>query len=580
MAASKIEHADLPQHSLGILQQFRDFWMEDYLCDVVLKSSDGAEHSAHAAVLSATSKFFKNLLGGSFLEADQVQRGRPVEIAASNATVSALLDYVYGGQPEVNLEAGLELLRLAEAYDLPKLAGAIEAGFHASLDSSAALKILQEAQGLHDLKVACEEKVAADFETCSQHPDFWTLNSGQLARILKREDLLVSREETVLKCIFNWLKISKDSDGSLGMLLQLVDFHSISVENLLRLGRLPVPGLNGDHLHREVQDALHARCRKRTRGPQSFLPKRRCLQHWSPDLGASTEAPGRQVLPTPAYSLHWHEGAIYFAGFDAGIHCWKPGSPAADARPIAGPGASVAGINDLGTVFDCAIAPTGQIFVADYDSGRLVSFLWKLSAWWVAARYMLLAQRCVVRADCPSPAEVGRLASPDCHVLWDSSSRPAVRRKCNVCHQGRGDLYPWLWCQPHPTHSSRWVLPTSCDRTSPSRVRPCSMGHVRHWSWNHLRCGRRSKQGLYPPSRWCNFHGSVAVSGSMAPCVTCSPRQIAICEHGGPCGSDIRPCLWVWVATSVAAWMKNKELMGWRPHLSVGLWSYSSYVMH
>ena len=374
MAASKIEHADLPQHSLGILQQFRDFWMEDYLCDVVLKSSDGAEHSAHAAVLSATSKFFKNLLGGSFLEADQVQRGRPAEIAASNATVSALLDYVYGGQPEVNLEAGLELLRLAEAYDLPKLAGAIEAGFHASLDSSAALKILQEAQGLHDLKVACEEKVAADFETCSQHPDFWTLNSGQLARILKREDLLVSREETVLKCIFNWLKISKDSDGSLGMLLQLVDFHSISVENLLRLGRLPVPGLNGDHLHREVQDALHARCRKRTQGPQSFLPKRRCLQHWSPDLGASTEAPGRQVLPTPAYSLHWHEGAIYFAGFDAGIHCWKPGSPAADARPIAGPGASVAGINDLGTVFDCAIAPTGQIFVADYDSGRLVSF--------------------------------------------------------------------------------------------------------------------------------------------------------------------------------------------------------------
>ena len=45
-----------------------------------------------------------------------------MEIAASNATVSALLDYVYGGQPEVNLEAGFELLRLAEAYDLPKLA--------------------------------------------------------------------------------------------------------------------------------------------------------------------------------------------------------------------------------------------------------------------------------------------------------------------------------------------------------------------------------------------------------------------------------------------------------------------------
>ena len=115
MVAAKVEHADLPQHSLGILQQFREFWIEDHLCDVVLKSNDGAEHRAHAAVLSAASKFFKNLLGGSFLEADRVQKGQPVEIAASKAAVSALLDYVYGGQPEVNLEAGLELLRLAEA---------------------------------------------------------------------------------------------------------------------------------------------------------------------------------------------------------------------------------------------------------------------------------------------------------------------------------------------------------------------------------------------------------------------------------------------------------------------------------
>ena len=31
-----------------------------------------------------------------------------MEIAASKAAVSALLDYVYGGQPKVNLEAGVE----------------------------------------------------------------------------------------------------------------------------------------------------------------------------------------------------------------------------------------------------------------------------------------------------------------------------------------------------------------------------------------------------------------------------------------------------------------------------------------
>ena len=35
--------------------------------------------------------------------------------------------YIYDGQPKVPVEAALEVLRLAEAYDLPKLAGEIEA---------------------------------------------------------------------------------------------------------------------------------------------------------------------------------------------------------------------------------------------------------------------------------------------------------------------------------------------------------------------------------------------------------------------------------------------------------------------
>ena len=374
MAAAKVEHVDLPQHSLSILQQFRDFWMENHLCDVVLQSSDGAEHRAHAAVLSAASKNFKNLLSGSFLEADQVQRGQPVKIAASKEALHGLLDYVYGGQPEVNLEAGLELLRLAEAYDLPKLAGAIEAGFCPSLNSNSALQILQEAHGLHTLKAVCEEKVAEDFETCSQHPDFGKLDSGQLARILEREDLAVSREEAVLKGIFNWLKISKDREALLGMLLHFVDFKSISVENLRRLGRLPVPGLNGDHLHRKVKDALQAQCRKRSQSQQSFRPKRRCLQHWSPDLGASTEFSLQQVLPRCCFKLCWHEGAIYALDFENEIFCWKPGDPATEVRKLLGEGTRVTGIDDLGTNCDFAIAPTGEIFVADSDHRRLLSF--------------------------------------------------------------------------------------------------------------------------------------------------------------------------------------------------------------
>ena len=250
MGTVKLEHSDKAQHRAGIMQQLRHFWMDDHLCDVVLKSNDGAEHRAHTAVLSAASVPFKNLLGGSFLEAERVQRKQPVEIAASKEAVSALLDYIYDGQPEVSVEVGLELLRLAEAYGLPKFAGEIEAGIRACLDSSVALQVLQESHGLHSLRVACEDKVAEDFETCSQHSDFGKLSASQLARILRREDLAISREEEVVNAIFTWNNISKEGNSCLGILLQHVHFNSLSIENLLRLSRTTLSGRSGDDLHR------------------------------------------------------------------------------------------------------------------------------------------------------------------------------------------------------------------------------------------------------------------------------------------------------------------------------------------
>lgn len=373
MGAVKLEHSDLAQHRAGIMQQLRQFWMDDHLCDVVLKDSDGAEHRAHTAVLSAASVFFKKLLGGPFLEAERVRQKQPVEMDASKVALSALLDYIYDGQPEVPVEVALELLRLAEAYNLPKLAGSIEAGIRASLDSSVALQVLQEAHGLHSLRDACEDKVAEEFETSSQHPDFLNLSANQLARILRREDLGVSREEEVVNAIFVWNEVSKDRDAFLGMLLQHVRFHSLSIENLLRLGHATLPGQNGDDLHREVAGALTSR--KRSESPSTIQSKRRRLQHWSPFLGASTEASGRELLPWPSKSLGWHRGELFAAHLGGGrILSWKHGGPSTCLRPVAGEGATVTGINDLGPDCFLAISPRGEVFVSDVVNRRILRF--------------------------------------------------------------------------------------------------------------------------------------------------------------------------------------------------------------
>ena len=79
MGAIKLDHSDQAQHRASIMQQLRQLWMDDHLCDVVLKSDDGTEHRAHKAVLSAASMFFRNLLGGTFLEAERVRQKQPVE---------------------------------------------------------------------------------------------------------------------------------------------------------------------------------------------------------------------------------------------------------------------------------------------------------------------------------------------------------------------------------------------------------------------------------------------------------------------------------------------------------------------
>ncbi|CAJ1347172.1 unnamed protein product [Effrenium voratum] len=132
--AVKLEHLGLVQHQASIMKQLRDLWHDGRFCDLALRSRHGIEHRAHAAVLSVTSKFFKTLLSGSFLESEQVQQGPAVEIAASVAAVAALLDYVCGGQPAVSVEDSSELLRIADACGLSKLAESTEKGLRASLN--------------------------------------------------------------------------------------------------------------------------------------------------------------------------------------------------------------------------------------------------------------------------------------------------------------------------------------------------------------------------------------------------------------------------------------------------------------
>eukprot|EP00434_Breviolum_minutum_P026418 symbB.v1.2.023357.t1/scaffold2133.1/size88229/2 len=357
------------------MQQLRDFWKEGHLCDVVLKSIDGIEHPVHRNVLSAASAALKALLCAPFREAEQIRQGKPIEMAASGGVVGAFVDYIYGGEPDVATVDAVELLRLAGAYGLPRLAEVVQSDLKACLDSQLALPLLQQTViwGLPDLRSACEEQVAKDFQQCTLREDFLKLTAKQLQRILQRKDLNVSREEVVVEALFKWAKFSEDRQRDMVLMLTHVDFPSLSSSNLHVLCHAAQSlGSSGADWECEVKEALSLH-QKRPAGEVSraHRPKRRCLSHWAAGLGACQESDraGKKLTPIVkkcGYDLVWHKGAFLFSRIEPSqILSCKPGEE--NLRVLAGQGAPINGFNRMQDIRGLAMSPNGEMIVGHAD---------------------------------------------------------------------------------------------------------------------------------------------------------------------------------------------------------------------
>ena len=381
----KLQHSKLACHQQGLMQRLRDFWKEGHLCDVVLKSIDGIEHPVHRNVLSAASAALKALLCAPFREAEQIRQGKPIEMSASSGVVGALLDYIYGGEPDVTSMDAVELLRLADAYGLPSLAQEVQADLKASLDSQLALQLLQETViwGLPDLRLACEEQVAKDFQQCTLTEEFLQLTGRQLQQILQREDLKVSREEVVVQALFKWAKFSEDRQKEMTYMLSNIDFPSLSSSNLHLLCHAAQSlGPSGADWECEVKQALSLH-RKQSSSDVSrtHRPKRRCLSHWTAGLGASQECDraGKKGTPTVkkcGFHLAWHQGAFLFSRKEPSqILSCKPGEE--NVWVAAGQGASINGFNQVQETWGLAMLPNREMIVGHgdaYEGWQLLSF--------------------------------------------------------------------------------------------------------------------------------------------------------------------------------------------------------------
>ena len=381
----KLRHSELACHQQGLIQQLRAFWKEGHLCDVVLNSIDGTQHPVHRNVLSAASAALKALLCAPFREAEQIRQGKPVEMAASGGVVSAFVDYIYGGEPDVATVDAVELMRLAGAYGLPCLVEALEADLRASLDSQRALQLLQETViwGMPDLRLACEEQVAKDFQRCALREEFLKLTVRQLQRILQRKDLNVSREEVVVEALFKWAKCSEDRQKEMTCMLSHIDFPSLSISNLHVLSHAAESwGPSGADWECEVKQALFLhRKRPSCEVSRAHRPKRRCLSHWAAGLGAfqQSDRAGKRLTPSIkkcGSELAWHQGAFFFNRTEPCqiLSCKRE----ENIRVVAGQGAPINGFNRLQEIRGLAMLPNGEMIVGHGDEGneesQLLSF--------------------------------------------------------------------------------------------------------------------------------------------------------------------------------------------------------------
>ena len=441
----------------GLMRQLRQFRQQEHLCDVVLKSVDGTLHPAHRNVLSAASDALKTWLCAPFREAEEIRQGNPVQMTASSRVVDAFLDYLYGGDPEVASTDAMELLRLACRYELPRLSASLASDLRASLDSKLALQLLPEAQvfGLDELRQACEEHIAHDFQQCALQQDFLELSAPQLQRILQRRDLKVSREETIVEGLLRWSNFRSERNREMVLLLADIDFPSLSAGNLEILRRAAQSfGPAGGYLECHVREAMAVH-RKRPVGDisNSHPPKRRCLARWSAGLGASHPPHHEENRVTPHISscgptLQWHQGAFLLRdnGNDRVVSC-KPCDTS--FRIYAGQGAPVNGFNDLSRSTEHAVSPAGELFVVLFqDTGQHL-----LRIHDGVGQVLLELTDCVGLCCSPNGVlyvlenrgqrvqKLGRLGSNDNLPHWAASCRSARKFQGYVCYGRRGSLH-------------------------------------------------------------------------------------------------------------------------------------------
>ena len=238
-AASAEDHFtyEEPCQAVKCLSEIAQLWYSKQYCDVnlVIQDKEGQPIlaiTAHRLVLAASIPYFKAMFKSDMQEA--AQQDITLHGCVANA-VKSLVEFVYTGTVEVNVNNAQDLLVTANMFGLPSIVDCCSKFIGKHISPANCLGIRDFAV-IHNLEVLQKQSAAYSFEhfsKVSRQEEFVALSLSQVISLVKCDDVRVDSEEDVYDSVTRWIYHDLESRAvHADMLYNYVRFPILSLKFL------------------------------------------------------------------------------------------------------------------------------------------------------------------------------------------------------------------------------------------------------------------------------------------------------------------------------------------------------------
>ncbi|XP_078377975.1 kelch-like protein 40 [Oculina patagonica] len=169
----------------------------------------GIELSASRSVLSAASAFISALLDSNTRETKEgIIRLEHI----TDTVMTDVLDFMHFGLVEITSTNVRDLIKAADHLHLPSLKTTAGRFLEQKLSISNCIFTYYFAERYHceGLAVSARKFITANFSSVAESEDFLNLESKQVEQWISSDDIVVTKEDDVLKIMLNWIEHCKN----------------------------------------------------------------------------------------------------------------------------------------------------------------------------------------------------------------------------------------------------------------------------------------------------------------------------------------------------------------------------------